>query len=212
MSTQPTLDKNMAQQMVKMFDELYRLGVNDCISLEDDGRCQEFLEATAEPSVYGLLTDGYYISPKEWQLRLQVIAGRISLNSPMYRLFCRMGNYLSNYLGCFLPLACDFYRKGIKDALAYRHLFDSTKFNAKTRVWLTEKGLKNISNDEYKNEIQQMCFNRQRTEQAFMDGYKDLRESKYQRIGENDARKKVRRPKHWDDFVVRIGALTKMQW
>ncbi len=198
----------MAQQMVKMLDELYRQGVNDCIAAEDDGRCREFLEATAQPGTYGLLTDGYYIGPKEWQLRLMVIAGRISLKSPMYRLFCRMGNYQTNYLGCFLPLACDFYRKGIQDILAYEHLFDATIFNIKTRVWVTSKGIRKASNDEFQNEIQQMCFNRKRAEQAFIEGYKDVRTSKGQRIGENDARKRVRNPKHWEQFVVRISVLT----
>lgn len=213
MATQPPVfDKRMAQQMVKMFDELYRQGINDCIAADDDGRCREFLEATSQPSVYGLLTDGVYIGPKEWQLRLQLIAGRISLKSPMYRLFCRMGNYLTNYLGCFLPLACDFYRKGVKDALEYGHLFDASKFSGKTRVWLTDNGVKNVSNYEYKNAIQQMCFDRQRAEQSFMDGYKDVRTSKYQRIGEHDARKKVRNSKHWETFVMRIGLLTGAQW
>lgn len=213
MATQPpTLDRAMAQQMVRMFDELYRQGVTDCIAADDEGLCREFLEATAEPGVYGLLTDSYYISPKEWQLRLMVIAGRISLNSPMYRLFCRMGNYTTNYLGCFLPLASDFYRKGIKDALDYGHKFDATQFGIKTKVWLTDKGLKNVSGDAYKQEIQQMCFDRQRAEQTFMDDYKEVRTCKYQRIGEHDARKRVRNPKHWDTFVVRIGLLTNAKW
>lgn len=208
MSTPPILDRSMAQQMVRMFDELYRKGVNDCIATEDDGRCREFLDATAEPGVYGVLTDEFLINAKEWQLRLQVVAGRISLKSPMYRLFCMMGNYLSNYLGCFLPLACDFYRKGISDALNHGHKLNLAIFNCKTKVWLTENGLRNVSNDDYKNEIQQMCYNRMRAEQMFMDGYKDVRTTKYQRIGESDARKRVRNPKHWEMFVVRISALT----
>lgn len=208
MATQPVLEKNMAQQMVRMFDGLYRQGVTDCISLEDEGRCREFLEATAEPGVYGLLTDDYYITPIEWQLRLQMIAGRISLKSPMYKLFCRMGNVVTNWLGCFLPLASDFYRKGIKDALNYGSKVDLAMLNSKTKVWITEKGLTNVDNHLYKQEIQQMCYNRQRAERAFMDGYKDIRTSKHQRIGENDARKRVRNPMHWEQFVVRISCLT----
>lgn len=212
MSEQLVLDRRMAQQMVRMFDELYRQGVKDCIDVADEGRCREFLEATTQPGVYGLLGDEFYISPKEWQLRLQVIAGRISLNSPMYRLFCRMGNYTANYLGCFLPLACDFYRKGISDALKYEHKLDVAVFRNKMRVWLTEKGVKSVSSDGYKSEIQQMCFNRKRSEQSFMDGYRDLRQTKYEHIGEHDARKRVRNPKHWDVFVERIGVLSRKPW
>ena len=207
--TQPIFDKKMARQMVRMFDSLYRFGVSHCYSADDEGLCREFLEATYKPGVYGVIEDGYYISAREWQLRLQKLAGTISMKSPMYVLFGRMGNYLSNYLGCFMPLAQDFYNKGVSDYLSYGHKADMAIFNSKNRVWLTEKGIKRASDEDYKQAIQQYCYDRKRMETTFMEGYVDERTSKYQRIKDTDPRKCVRNPRHYENFVVCIGVLTQ---
>lgn len=205
------IDRAMAMQMVKMFDTLYRLGVTDAHNAADEGLCRSVIEQTAEPGVYRLLTDDYTITPMEWQLRLQMIAGRISLRSPMFKLFGRMGNYLSNYIGCFLPLAQCFYNNGISDYLAYPHQLDLSLFNTKTRVWLTAKGLRAKSNADYQEAIQQFCFDRKRAEQAYIEGYVDKRRSRYERISEDDPKKRVRNPEHWERFVTRISVLTNLQ-
>ena len=212
MATPPTLDKRMATQMVMMFDKLYHLGVSHSFSVKDEGLCRQFLENTSQPGIYGYIEDGYYVCPREWQLRLQKIAGEISLKSPMYKLFGRMGNYLSNFLGCFMPLAQDFYNKGVSDYLNYGHKLEIAIFDGKTRVWLTAKGLKNASKDDYKQTIQQFCFDRKRTEENLMAEYVDERKSKYQHYDEKDLRKRVRNPKHYDTFVRSIGILTQKDY
>lgn len=220
MATQPKLDKmrftkqmfdkQMGLTMVKAFDRLYHLGVRHAAELDDEGLCRERFDATTnEPGVYGYLTDRRLLNPRRWLLRICDVVGRVAYGNPLYRIVTRMGNVTSTYIGCFLPIAQDFYNKGVMDYLRYGHLSDLTLFDSKSRMWFTDKGLKYQTAWDYKAKIQTFCGNRQEMEIEYMEQYVDVRTSKYQRIGENDARKRCRNPKHYDQFSASIAVITQ---
>ena len=205
-------DKQMGLTLVKAFDRLYHLGVRHAAELDDEGLCRERVDATSnEPGVYGYLTDRRLLNARRWLLRVCEVVGRVSYGSSLYRIITRMGNVTSNYIGCFLPIAQDFYNKGVMDYLQYGHTADLALFEGKSRMWFTDKGLKYQTAWDYKAQIQTFCGDRQDMEAECMERYVDVRTSKYQRIGENDLLKRCHNPRHYDQFITSITVITQTE-
>lgn len=164
----PIIDRGVALSTVSLIDFCYRKGVEDAHRIGDEGLAREFIEKVSQTGVYGFLNDeGITMSWKEWTLRLMAQARMTSWNGAMTRYFSLIGSRPNqNYLGAFIPVSEAFYAKGVRDYVDNRQQFDYALFQEKTRVFLTAKGLQNVNNRRYIDEIQLCCFDLQRRDSA----------------------------------------------
>ena len=117
---QPLIQPTAVSRMITLFDRVYKLGVEDgCRYAHDEGRCREHIKTTNEPGRFGMIRDGYTSDAVDWQITLQKQAKEMSVYEPVRKMFVRMGKWAaSNYYSCILPIAQDFYNKGVEDYLA----------------------------------------------------------------------------------------------
>lgn len=171
------MDRTTCRALVRLFDTMYRMGVMDAYKVNSDGECADFVERTKEPGVFGRVTDGHTMDSNEWQLTLIVEARKQSMQGAMYRYFNRMKIYRQNYLSVLLPIAQDFYNKGIQDYNASPNAVSLAIFNDRSRTWWS-KNLKKVSIFEYIEQIQLFCFARKHSEEEY-GGKKVLKGSYY---------------------------------
>lgn len=166
--TQPIINRAVALQQIALVDFCYRKGVEDAHRIGDEGLAREFLDKVSQTGVYGFLNeDGITMSWKEWTLRLMAQARMTSWNGAMTRYFSLIGSRPNqNYLGAFIPVSEAFYAKGVRDYTDNPHSADCLLFQEKTRVFWTAKGLQNVNNRRYIDEIQLCCFDLQRRDNA----------------------------------------------
>lgn len=195
MATQPIITRDTILKMVSLLDFCYRLGVNHAYAQNDEGLAREFIDKHAETGVYGFLTDEGNVSVLEWQLRLTKEARLTSMYGSMYQYFNHMGRFACNYLSCFLPIAQDFYNKGVKDYYDAPDGCDIAQFNDARRVWWSQKGLLKVVAREYVEEIQLMCFERQRRDTAYLEEHR----------GNYKATKVALIPIRYDWFIRAVG-------
>lgn len=195
MATQPIIDRNTILKMISLLDWSYRLGVNNAYQANDEGLCRAFIEKTSQPGMYGFITDDYNVGVLEWQLRLTKEARLTSMFGSMYQYFGRMGRFGQNYLSVFLPIAQDFYNKGVQDYCAAPYACDMARFNSARRVWWSPKGLLNVKPREYVETIQLMCFDRQRRDSAYLE----------ENAADYKAQKVALRAQHYDWYIRAVG-------
>lgn len=199
MATQPLIEPKDVSKLITLFDRVYKLGVEDGYqNSHDEGLCREHIEKTNEPGCFGLIRDGFISDAIDWQLTLQRQAKEMKIYEPIRKMFMRMGRFaMSNYYSCILPIAQEFYNKGVEDALANPGNGSIAVFMDSRRMWW---GGKKVDNYEYVEQIQMMCGKRMRAEAVLMADLVETRDSKYQRIGEYDLRKRVIKDKWWLRF------------
>lgn len=164
----PIIDRSVALSTISLVDYCYRKGVEDAHRIGDEGLAREFLDKVSQTGVYGFLNeDGITMGWKEWTLRLMAQARMTSWNGAMTRYFSLIGSRPNqNYLGAFIPVSEAFYAKGVRDYTDNPHSVDYLLFQEKTRVFWTAKGLQNVNNRRYIDEIQLCCFDLQRRDNA----------------------------------------------
>lgn len=164
MAQAPIINASIAREMIALVDFCYRKGIEDAYRVEDEGLAREFIEKTSQVGVYGFLReDGATMDWKEWSLRLMSQARMTFWNGAMSRYLLLIGGRVNqNHLGVFIPVAQVFYNKGVRDYIENPHSADYLLFQEKTRVFWTAKGLKNINNRRYIDEIQLCCFDLKR--------------------------------------------------
>lgn len=164
----PIIDRGVALNTISLVDYCYRKGVEDAHRIGDEGLAREFLDRVSQTGVYGFLNEeGVVMNWKEWTLRLMAQARMTSWNGAMTRYLELIGNRLNqNYLGVFIPVTEAFYAKGVRDYTDCPHAADYSLFQEKRRVFWTAKGLKNMSNRYYVDEIQLCCFDLQRRDKG----------------------------------------------
>lgn len=162
--TQPIINRSVALQIIALMDFCYRKGIEDAHRISDEGLAREFLDKVSQTGVYGFLNeDGIKMDWKEWTLRLMAQARMTSWSGPMTRYFSLIGSRPNqNYLGTFIPVSEAFYAKGVRDYTENPHGADYLLFQEKTRVFWTAKGLQNVNNRRYIDEIQLCCYDLQR--------------------------------------------------
>jgi len=172
-------DRAACSALIRLLDTMYRMGVMDAYKVNSDGECADFVEKTKEPGVFGRVIDGHTMDCNEWQLTLIVEARKQSMQGAMYRYFNRMKIYRQNYLSVLLPIAQDFYNKGIQDYNANPNAVSLVIFNDRSRTWWSKK-LKKVSIFEYIEQIQLFCFERKHSDEesgskkALKSGYYDI--------------------------------------
>lgn len=164
----PVIDRAVALSTISLMDFCYRKGVEDAHRAGDEGLAREFLDKVSQAGVYGFLNEeGFTMCWKEWTLRLMAQARMTSWNGAMTRYFSLIGSRPNqNYLGAFIPVSQAFYAKGVRDFVDNRDGCDYALFRERTRVFWTAKGLRNVNNRRYIDEIQLCCFDLQRRDSA----------------------------------------------
>lgn len=160
------IDRATCNALIRLLDRIYRMGVMDAYKVNDEGECADFIERTKEPGVYGRVIDGHTMDCNEWQLTLIVEARKQVMHGAMYRYFNRTKIYGQNYLSVLLPIAQDFYNKGMQDYNANPNATSLAIFNDTKRVWWNKK-LKSVSTHEYIEQIQLFCFARKHSDEGF---------------------------------------------
>lgn len=170
-NTRPIIDRSVALNTISLVDWCYRKGVEDAYRIGDEGLAREFLDKVSQTGVYGFLNeDGVLMGWKEWTLRLMAQARMTSWNGAMSRYLSLIGSRPNqNYLGTFIPVSQAFYAKGVRDYVDNRQQFDYALFQEKTRVFLSKRGLQNVNNRRYVDEIQLCCFDLQRRDKEVWD-------------------------------------------
>lgn len=171
------IDRATCNALIRLLDRIYRMGVMDAYQVNSEGECADFVERTKEPGVFGRVIDGHTMDCNEWQLTLIMEARKKSMHGAMYRYFNRMRIYRQNYLSVLLPIAQDFYNKGIQDYNASPNAVSLAIFNDRSRTWWYSK-LKSVSIYEYIEQIQLFCFARKRSDEEY-DGKKALKSGYY---------------------------------
>lgn len=199
MAKQPLIEAKDVSKLITLFDRMYKLGVEDGYQhSHDEGLCREHIETTNYPGNFGLIRDGFISDEIDWQLTLQREAKAIKIYEAVRKMFIRMGAWArSNFYSCILPVAQDFYNMGVEDFLANPNADTITTFMEERRVWW---GGKRVDTYGYVEKIQGFCGKRMRSEAAALEGLVETRTSKYQRIGEDDLRKRVLKEKWWLRF------------
>lgn len=156
------IDRNTCYSMIRLLDAVYKMGVSDAYKINNEGECMNFIEETSVPGVFGRAVNGYRMDWREWQLTLTAEARRKSLYGAMFRYFMRMKRYGENYLSVILPVAQEFYNKGLSDYHQNPVVVFLEIFYDKKKVWWTRKGFKRVKTSEYIETMQMMCFDRMR--------------------------------------------------
>lgn len=160
------LNRKNSKKLLSLLDFVYKQGVLDAYEIDDEDACRDFIATHKANITFGLLEIGDDVmSWKEWRWVLTTWCRQA-------RLYTVSKEYLDhitgkNYLWAVLPVAFDFYLKGIEEWLNYPNPMDIEVFRAKPRKrWdmTNAKATKNISFEELVNEVQRLCFERGRDE------------------------------------------------
>lgn len=169
----------VARGLIALYNAMYKLGVMDAERVGSEGICEEFADEVRVPAVYGRVIDGYTVSQKEWcALLLSIAAHSNGVNDETQR-FIAQGFFNNTYFTCALPIAQEFYIKGMEDFNAYPYIHDFTKFdNHRMERW-TRDGIVPHSRRKLFIELQTLCFYRQRIDNN-SDSKKALRGKRYE--------------------------------
>lgn len=168
-----------SRALVQLFDTCYKMGVEDAIQVNDVFRCQDWVEEKYKPSTFSRIIHNYDMSWQEWKFRLSGLVRDGKYKLLGVRFFDCITSY-NGYYAASLPIAMDFYMKGIKDYCERPKsgewvLFNSGSFNR----WGKKKILK-ISQDDIIREVTEFSFDRIRLDEEL---HKSGRRDEQGRIG-----------------------------
>lgn len=158
------IDWDIARGLFSLYNTCYKTGVMDAHDVQDEGRCVEFARDVREPAVYGRVINNYTMNTKEWKLTL------LSFSKGCYmKNKCR--NYIlwldgKNYYSCALPIAQEFYIRGMEDFNKHPTLHKISAIDTpKMELW-TADGLQKRTRVDMLADLQQFCFDRGRMDEA----------------------------------------------
>lgn len=166
------LTRKNSRYLLSLLDFAYKQGVLSAYDADDERYCEEFVSKHKDGTSFGLLeVQGEDITWKEWRWTLTCWARQA-------RVYLIAREYLDhiagrNYLWAVLPVAFDFYLKGIEDWVKYPNPCNLEVFKNKPKIhWIVERrnDKKVIKNDEIVSEIQRICFERGRKDKGIKGG------------------------------------------
>lgn len=157
-----------ARGLMRLFDALYKLGVEDAISIGNESQCEEFCERMFAAEKFGRIINDFEYSWREWKYRLtQVVYEDVMYRKQCLKFFDCISSY-STYLACALPVAMDFYMKGLKDYVDYPNSDNWVKFKSKGFT-LWGKTPRKTNMDEFVRLITGFCYDRMRIDQEAIE-------------------------------------------
>jgi hypothetical protein len=186
--------------MVRLFNTLYKLGVEDAIAINDIYECEKWVEEHYAPMTFSRIVWGYDVSWLEWRFELTKLVTHDNFRKLGVRLLDCIGNY-GTYFSAVFPIAMDFYIQGIKDYCDRPDDRDFAKFIPFTfRKW-GKKGLEKISIDDIVRDMQGYCFARARLD--------ELKDEKGKQMAK-DEQGRVRLTKRaYEQFALEIWRYTR---
>jgi hypothetical protein len=186
--------------MVRLFNTLYKLGVEDAIAINDIYECEQWVKEHYAPMTFSRIVWGYDVSWLEWRFELTKLVTHDNFRKLGVRLLDCIGNY-GTYFSAVFPIAMDFYIQGIKDYCARHDDRDFAKFIPFTfRKW-GKKGLEKISIDDIVRDMQGYCFARARLD--------ELKDEKGKQVAK-DEQGRVRLTKRaYEQFALEIWRYTR---
>ena len=179
------IDRGIAQMLCRMFDRMYKLGVNDAAEAEDEGLVMMWAEKTSRPGVFGRLGDETSHDALYWQLTLQKVAFTAGMSNRLMRYASAMGRYGANYFSAAWPVFQDFYNMGMLDWCKDPSARTLAVFNSKTRLrWARSGGAWTIPS--IVSQSQEFCFQRRHSDMQSQD-------------------RKALKPHHYEYFIKAIG-------
>lgn len=156
------ITQGVAAMLLRLFDAMYKRGVNDAAMCGDNGMMREFLAKTSEPGVFGILDDDTSDDWIYFQIQVEREIWEKGFREPYMR-YCRnMGRYGRNYLSVGFLCALDWYRMGIQHYMEYG-CKNMAMFNTRQKVYLTKGGeTAKMSNERMVSDTQDMCFKRKK--------------------------------------------------
>lgn len=170
-----------ANAMVRLFNTLYKLGVEDAIAINDIYECEKWIEEHYAPMTFSRIVWGYDVSWLEWRFELTKLIEHDNFRKLGVRLLDCIGNY-GTYFSAVFPIAMDFYIQGIKDYCSRPDDRDFARFIPFTfRKW-GKKGLEKISIDDIVRDMQGYCFARARLDELKDEKGKQVVKDKQGRV------------------------------
>lgn len=162
-NTPPIITRAMAQILLRLFDRMYKTGVNDAAAYDDEAATHAWIERTSQPGVFGRLGDNTSDTPLYWLLKLQEAAYEIGLHRKLMDFAHLAGRYGKNYLSVAWVLTQCFYNYGLLAWWEDTQAWDLTVFNARKKVRWTRKD-RNWRPSEMVSQAQKFCFERLRSD------------------------------------------------
>jgi hypothetical protein len=153
---------------MRLFDALYKLGVEDAIAIGNESQCEEFCDRMYRAECFGRIINDFTYSWREWKYRLtQVVYDDVMYRKQCLKFFDCISSY-STYLACVMPIAMDFYMKGLKDYAKYPNSANWVKFKDKGFT-LWEKSPRKVTMDEFVRLLTGFCYDRMRIDQEAIE-------------------------------------------
>lgn len=179
------IDRKTAQMLCRLFDRMYKLGVNDAANAEDEGLVRMWIEKTTQPGVFGRLDDETSHEAMYWQLTIQKIAFSAGVSKRLMWYASCMGRYGSNYFSTGWVVFQCFYNLGMQDYINDPTARTLEAFNSKLRQrWI--KGGGDWNTPSIVSQAQEFCFKRNHSDQHSSD-------------------RKALKPNHYTMFIKAIG-------
>ncbi|MCM1216529.1 MAG: hypothetical protein NC209_03955 [Alistipes sp.] len=160
------VDRSVANMLIRLFAVSYKLGVNDAFAASDEGLCRQHVEQTQQPGYFGRVGDDISHDALYWQIKLKEAVYRSGFYEPLCRYLRNMGRYGHNYLSVALPIAQEFYNRGLTDYCKAPGGCEIALFNDANKAWWTAKGPRNVKTEEYVEQVQLMTFQRQHIDEG----------------------------------------------
>lgn len=157
-----------SRALMRLFDKCYKMGVEDAIAIGNEMQCVEFCDKMYRAECFGRIVYDYEYSWREWKYRLsQIIYEDVMYRHQGLKYFECITTY-GSYLACVMPIAMDFYMKGLKDYAEYPNSDNWVKFNSQSfMIW--GKTIRKSKMDEFLRFLTGFCFDRIRIDQAAIE-------------------------------------------
>lgn len=162
-----------SRALVHLFDTCYKMGVEDAIQVDDIYHCKEWAEEKYAPSTFSRVIHDYDMSWQEWKFRLSQLIRDGKFKILGIKFFDSITGY-STYLAVSLPIAMDFYLKGVKDYCSRPFSQDWVLFKSGNYYRWGKKKLVKESQDHIIREVAEFTFDRIRLDEPlYKAGHKD---------------------------------------
>lgn len=160
-----------------LFDQCYKMGIEDAIDINDDIACNDFVARMYAPMKFGRIVHSYEVDWREWKFMLtQLVHRNVRFRQMGIKYFDGIVSY-GNYLTCALPIAMDFYLQGIKDYVKFPRKGNFIRFRDKCFMRWGDK-LRKATMDDFVRDVTQFCYERTHLESEAYEAMmsKDKRE------------------------------------
>lgn len=156
------LDRSTVKLVLRLLDFSFRQGVLDACKYQDEFRCREFIKERRENLNYGVLDIDEPLDWVEWRY----ILTKWSIKGRFHKVSVKFLDRITtvNYNWVILPVAQEFYIRGIEEFLEYPNGRNLELFKSKHRVhwYYNGKPFKYITNDDIVTAIQDICYEKKR--------------------------------------------------